>query len=444
MRKKGAIFKASRRSFLKRMGAGTAGIALAGTGVGAFFKPSDAGGAYSPYFARTNESLKRQGIGRPCIFVDLDRVDHNLAMVAKKLASPLSYRIAAKSIPSLELIHYVMNKANTNRIMAFHQPYLSGLLELSDSPDILLGKPLLISSVRAFFRELPAVEHRNASRSIQWLVDSEERLVRYLALARELGLKLRINIEIDVGLRRGGLKTNDELGRLLSIIHQNTERLEFTGFMGYEAHVPYAPPVISSVEKAFDQAMAEYRRFHDFGRRAFPGLFAGAMTYNSGGSKTYRMFPGDLPVNDIAAGSAVVKPSTFEILENHKPALFIAAPVIKKRKGVQLPFLDFAAEPIRWWDPNMAQSIYLYGGGWAAETVAPPGVAMNGLTADPPNQNLLPNQSVMNGSSRTPVHVGDFIFFQPHQGDAMFQFQEILVMRDQKIIDQWRPFPRRY
>ncbi len=426
------------------MGTASAGVAVAGVGLATILKPEDVGGAYSPYFDRMNQTLKSAGIGRPCIFVDLDRVDANLIQVKQKLSSPLEYRIAAKSLPSDEFIRYVLNKAETNKVMAFHAPYLPILLKQADDIDILLGKPLLIESAREFYSELPAEEHQKASDRIQWLVDSRIRLIRYLELAREFKIKLKINLEIDVGLRRGGLQTNQELGRLLTVIEKNPDHLQFTGFMGYEAHVPHAPPIISSVEKAFDDAMADYCSFCDAGKKEFPGLFSGDLTFNSGGSKTYRMFPDDLPINDIAAGSCVVKPSTFDILDNHQPALFIAAPVIKKIDSVQLPFLDFAAGAIEWWDPNLATSIYLYGGGWAAETVSPPGVSMNGLTADPPNQNLLPNQSLFNSSSRTPVQIGDFVFFHPHQSDAMSQFEDIYVIRNGEITDRWQPFPRRY
>ena len=80
----------------------------------------------------------------------------------------------------------------------------------------------------------------------------------------------------------------------------------------------------------------------------------------------------------------------------------------------------------------------------AADLVSPPGVRANALTSDPPNQNLLPNQSLYNGSGSIPIRVGDFVFFHPHQSDAMSQFEDRLVMRDGKLIDTWKPFSKRY
>ena len=140
----------------------------------------------------------------------------------------------------------------------------------------------------------------------------------------------------------------------------------------------------------------------------------------------------------------MVKPSTFTGLKDHLPALYIAAPVLKKRGGPQIPFIDYADGAIAWWDPNMAETIYLYGGGWAAEIVSPPGVKDNPVTSGPLNQNLLPNQSNYNASSKTPMKVGDFLFFHPQQSDAISQFEEIVVIRKNRIVGRWKSFEIKY
>ena len=88
-------------------------------------------------------------------------------------------------------------------------------------------------------------------------------------------------------------------------------------------------------------------------------------------------------------------------------------------------------------------SLYLYGGGWAAEIAYPPDVTIT-PHADPPNENLLPNQCLFETRMDTPLDMGNFVFFQPRQGDAMVQFEEILVMRGGSLVDRWHPFPRRY
>jgi hypothetical protein len=53
------------------------------------FKPKDKGKRYTPYFAGINNELKSKGPGRPVIFVDLDNLDKNLAIVKKQLHTSL-------------------------------------------------------------------------------------------------------------------------------------------------------------------------------------------------------------------------------------------------------------------------------------------------------------------------------------------------------------------
>jgi D-serine deaminase-like pyridoxal phosphate-dependent protein len=60
---------------------------------------------------------------------------------------------------------------------------------------------------------------------------------------------------------------------------------------------------------------------------------------------------------------------------------------------------------------------------------------------DPPNQNLLPNQSLLGISEKVPLSVGDYIFYWPQQSDAMFQFHNLLTIREGEITGEWKTFP---
>jgi len=381
----------------------------------------------SAWFDQLSAELRSAGVATPVIVLDLDRLDHNLALLAGGLSH--RYRVVTKSLPSGELIRYILDATGANRLMAFHLPFVPWMLEAFPDTDILLGKPFLVAAADAFFTQISAGVRSAAQARIQWLVDTPTRLDEYLALAGRVGAPIRVNIEIDVGLHRGGVADADELHMMLAKIAAHPGRLLFAGFMGYDAHVPFWP----DPDDAFAKAMQRYAQFIDYGRDHFPALFEGELTFNSGGSKTWFRFDEGLAVNDVAAGSAAVKPSTFSLLAEHRPALFIAAPVIRK----------FPRVSRREVDPTVAMSLYLYGGGWAADIVHPDGITIS-PSADPPNQNLLPNQCLFETHMDTPLGLGDFVFFQPHQGDAMVQFEEILVIRGGRLVDRWRPFPRRY
>ena len=92
---------------------------------------------------------------------------------------------------------------------------------------------------------------------------------------------------------------------MLGTIAAHSQRLKFAGFMGYEAQVPFMP----EPDRAFSRSMQTYSGFVTRGAERFPQLFDGEVTFNSGGSKTYMRFDHSVIPNDVAAGSAVVRPS---------------------------------------------------------------------------------------------------------------------------------------
>ncbi len=426
------------------------GVVVALLAIAAVIKPSDRGGSYAPYYSQINETLKEAGIAQPCAVIDLDRVDRNIAAMNRVMKPPIDYRVVVKSLPSMELIKHVLQKTGSKKIMEFNIAHLELITrELPGDVDILLGKPLPAALADRFYGQLPASARVLVSRRIQWLVDTDVRLKEYLEVARKYNLTLRINVEIDAGLHRGGAAGNAELAKMLTIIRDNPKQLIFSGYMGYDGHLPYNPLYLwakeSGMKKELEKIMARYRGFVDYGKKGFPDLFRGELTFNGGGSKTYTLYRKDHPVNDISAGSCVVMPAAFDeiTLADHRPALFIAAPVLKKTPRYSLPFAEAFYGLVEWWDPNCAVAFHVYGGGWTELIVAPDGVQINKMESGPANENLLPNQSMLNGSKKLRLGVGDFIFYRPKQGDAIMQFETIVVVRGGKIVARWKPFDRR-
>ena len=79
---------------------------------------------------------------------------------------------------------------------------------------------------------------------MQWLIDTPERLRAYLTLAETSQTALRLSLEVDIGLHRGGLKV-DQVAELARVIlsHPNAR---LSGLMGYEAHLAKLPGVLKS------------------------------------------------------------------------------------------------------------------------------------------------------------------------------------------------------
>jgi D-serine deaminase-like pyridoxal phosphate-dependent protein len=409
----------------------------------ALLRPSDHGAPYTPYFAALNKELKANGPGRPVIIVDLDRLDSNLSILKSVIRPPLSFRIVVKSLPSMKLVRYIMEKTGTKKFMVFHGPDVSLLAEaFGGDIDILLGKPMPVSAVREFYRGFTGRSGFNPAAQVQWLADTPARVQQYLALARERNISMKISVEIDVGLHRGGVTTFADLGRMLDIIASSRGALAFSGFMGYDVHAGSAPAVFSGKEKAiraaYDRTMERYRAFYTHARAAHPALFAGPLTFNSGGSQTYRLFTGVPPVNDVSVGTGLVKPSDFDtiLLKDHKEAFFVATPVLKKLRGTTIPFLESMSWLWSAWDPNAQVTYFIYGGEWRAAYCSPAGLQPNGLFGKSTNQ------AFVNGSERTGIGVDDYVFLRPTQSEGiMREFGDILLVRGGKIVDRWPVFP---
>ena len=103
----------------------------------------------------------------------MDRLDRNLALLTSVIKPPLSFRIVVKSLPSVRLVRYIMEKTGTKKLMVFHQPDVSLLAaEFGGDIDILLGKPMPVSAVREFYRGFTGRSGFNPAAQVQWLADT--------------------------------------------------------------------------------------------------------------------------------------------------------------------------------------------------------------------------------------------------------------------------------
>ena len=265
----------SRRSLLIG-GAAAAGLV--------WVKPRNNGGNYSPYFQALNNTLRENGIDKPSLVIDLDRLDRNIDRVAESVAAGggRDYRVVVKSIPSTGLVNYVANRANTNALMVFHRPFIQAMAAQRPDSDLLLGKPMPIAAVQTFYNQ-----HRGEfkpEKQLQWLIDTDARLSQYLELAKAKNLKLRINLELDVGLHRGGYTSPEKLAVALDTISANPAQLEFSGFMGYDAHVSGLPKLLAKGE--LPKIKQRYAAAVDFLQEKYPALINDKLCFNGAGSPT--------------------------------------------------------------------------------------------------------------------------------------------------------------
>ena len=408
--------------------------ALLGAGGALFGLRRDNGGSHSAYFRQMSRALDNAGLARPTLVIDRERLLANIKVLQGHLGDRFDYRIVAKSLPSVPLLETVMRVSGSNRLMVFHQPFLNLVADRFPNADVLLGKPMPVSAARRFYQQHNNAEFQPAAQ-IQWLLDTCNRIAQYQQLAEQRNETLRINLELDVGLRRGGFENDADLAQALRMIEQSP-LLEFSGFMGYEPHVAKMPGVLGGPASAFDAAQDRYRRAVATAQEVLGRPLAG-LTLNAAGSPTYERYTGGEVATELAAGSALVKPLDFDLdtLADHQPASFIATPVIKALPSVKVPGIEGLAGISSWLNPNRAQTFFIYGGYWKAQPESPPGLSNNGLFGRSTNQEML------NGSASVQLAPDDWVFLRPTQSEHVFlQFGDIAVMEQGRIVEFWPVF----
>ncbi|MFV2091405.1 MAG: alanine racemase, partial [Pseudomonadales bacterium] len=309
-------------------------------------------------------------------------------------------------------------------------PFLNKIAESIPESDVLMGKPMPVAAARTFYSNLKPTAF-DPDRQLQWLIDSEARLLEYQALARELGVRMRISAEIDVGLHRGGLPAPEVLDTLLATIAADPTHLEFAGLMGYEPHLTGLGADLT--HPAVQSVLDIYRGFVTRVKAA--GFNPESLTLNGAGSHTLRIYEQDHTMNDLSAGSGVVKPTDFDTfhLSDNLPAAFIGTPVLKRYNHLYVAGEPWFADLLQWWDPNMKRVHYIYGGYWKARYVSPTGV--------PEPLFHSTNQEPFTTSDSVDLAVGDYVFLRPTQSErVLLQFGELIAVRKGEIVDRWEVF----
>ncbi len=407
--------------------------------------PISAGIPTGDYFNQLSSDLTAAGFGTPQIVIDLDRLDANADAIVGEVGVD-RYRIVEKSLPSLDLLQYISNRTGTPKFMVLHLPFLPALLAAIPNAQVLIGKCQPTAAVKQFFDGVAQADLAAVAARVQFVVESRTRLDELVALATSLSITLNVGVEIDVGLHRGGVRHPSDLPPVLAGFAANPDTLRFIGLLGYDGHIigsPAAPGLekhgvfaaYQSVEKIFRDSVSVIQS-------QFGSLWRNDLIFNSGGSQTYPLHHGGV-VNDVSAGGGMLRPASYSdmFISALQPASFIAAPVITQFDKVELPFVNDVGQTAT----DGMQSFSMYGGGWAAEFVFPHDVSLAPLVNDPENMNLVPNQSLVMAPNTTKISPGDWIYHHPRVADALFQFENILLVRGGRLQpNAWRAYPRRY
>lgn len=380
------------------------------------------------YFQTLADALQLAGRHRPTLVLDLDRLDANLEIVRAAVAPGVALRIVDKSLPSIPLLAHAMERLGTRRIMSFDLSVACAVLRAFPDADILFGKPMPTAALDALFSGMrPEAIADFAARTVL-LADGTPRVKQLAALAKGRGIGLRIALEVDVGMHRGGIET-PALVLEATAAALGSGVLTLEGIMGYEAHI-LAIPGFAGGSAAESKAV-----------RARLAAFAKALPpecrkiINSGGSKTVLTYADPGAATELSVGSAFVKPTDFDTdtLASLQPAIFIATPALKVVDAM-LPGPAWMTSAFRALGLFRARGCFLYGGHWMARPVYPRGMQESKLWGHSSNQQF------MSLPDTCDLREDDLVFFRPTQSEAvLWQFGEIQLFSKGRIVGHWPP-----
>ncbi|WP_170325774.1 alanine racemase [Ruegeria arenilitoris] len=368
------------------------------------------------YLQTLSDTLHAYGVDKPVTVVDLDRLDANCALAVSRSDVGLARRLVAKSLPCLPLLDHIRGRISTSDLMTFSEPMLQALLQAEPKTDHLIGKPLPVSSAARVLAACP-----DAAARVQWLIDTPERLHDYLALAADRQSALRLSLEVDIGLHRGGFQPEHVADIAREIDANPNARL--SGLMGYEAHLAKLPGFLKK---------RATRMSADAFRCAVSNLPKGeeGLCLNTGGSLTFQSYGARDGATEVAFGSVLVKPSDFDhaSTQEFQPAAFIATPILKAMPGNSLPGLDFLK--------RTKTDIAVFGGHFLAQPVFPAGFGYSTIFG------RSSNQEVWTGPPSAIVAPGNIALLRPTQSEAVLnQFGTMLAVRGNQVVAEWECLP---
>jgi D-serine deaminase-like pyridoxal phosphate-dependent protein len=365
---------------------------------------------------------------RPLALVDLDRFDANAAALERR-ADGMPIRVASKSVRCVALLRRVLARPGWHGVLAFSAAEAAHLCA-HGFDDVLVAYPCVERA-----QLLPLVRHACDGAGPILMVDDAVHVRLAAEVAREHGVTFELAIDLDValdlpglyfGVRRSPIRDVDAARRLGELILRE-EGVSLVAAMGYEAQIAGLPDATGA---ASDLAIRALKRasFVDVARRR--GAIVHALReqghpiriVNGGGTGSLEVTRNDTSVSELAAGSGLFGPTSFDAFASFRPE----------------PAAAFALGVTRIPKPGLATC---FGGGYVAS--GPAGDAKLPRPWLPEGLALLPHEGA--GEVQTPLrvprdvslHVGDPVFFRHAKaGELCERFATLLLISDDRVVDE--------
>lgn len=232
------------------------------------------------------------GIDTPALLVDLDILDRNIARIAATCrAHGVGWRPHIKGIKAPNIVARLL-KAGAIGITCAK---LGEAEVMADSGvDGILIANQIVGAIK--IERLMALRRRC---NVIVAVDDGDNIAALADAARAAALRLGVVIEVDIGIKRAGVRTPDEARALAEQVLAQPS-LELLGVMGWEGH---AAPIEDAEEKRAAVAAAVHQLVAC--AQACRALGAPCPIVSCGGTGTYWLSAAQPGVTEIQAGGGI-------------------------------------------------------------------------------------------------------------------------------------------
>ncbi len=352
--------------------------------------------------------LHKKELDTPALCLDIEALEANIAEMSEFLADkPASLRPHSKT-----------HKCPTIAWMQIHAGAIGITCAKLGEAEVMARagiRDILIANQIIGPRKISRLMGLASYTDIMIAVDTSENATSLSEAAAARNVKLRVIIEVDVGMGRCGTRTKKqalELAKLLSSL----PGLRFEGIMGYEGHAVMIPDTEQRREAA-RSAMAELVEVKKY--LVSNGIPVGIVS--AGGTGTYQMTGADPEITELQAGTYATMDLRYrQVGINFRHALTVVAQVIST-SGSDQAVTDAGLKSLT---PEFGMPQVLDPEGWETEK-------------------LSEEHSSLKRSSGKALKPGDIVEFIPSHGCTTINLHDVYYVTRRGIVEAVWPISGR-
>jgi D-serine deaminase-like pyridoxal phosphate-dependent protein len=268
--------------------------------------------------------IRKEDIETPALLIDMDLLEYNIKLMADYMKDKKAKLRPHYKTFKCPTIAHMQIRAGAKGICCAKLGEAETLVK-AGIQDVLIANqvvdPVKVSRLAGLARIA----------KLSVAVDNLDNVRALSKAAKEHGSTIYVLVEVDVGMKRCGVNTREDVYNLAKLIN-DSEGLVFEGIQAYEGHVILNPD-INVRRRGVEEMVKKVGGIKDFLEKK--GIKVNEIS--GGGTGTYNITGDNTIWTEIQAGSYVFMDTSYNQLGlSFKNALTVYTEVIHKRKGMAI------------------------------------------------------------------------------------------------------------